>query len=77
VKLDAIADQWGHVSIATTHIYARIVDQLAENPERYLGAVLTGSIMKEKTPVYGGLILLFRNIFHNLLARIQQNSAHL
>ena len=38
--LDALADQLGHASTNTTHIYARIADKITENPARYLEAML-------------------------------------
>ena len=41
-KLDAIAGMLGHASTDTTRIYSKIVDKMAENPARYLEAVLIG-----------------------------------
>jgi len=39
-RLDAIAGMLGHASTTTTGIYARIVDRMAENPARYLEAMM-------------------------------------
>ncbi|MBN1139142.1 MAG: tyrosine-type recombinase/integrase [Anaerolineae bacterium] len=41
-RLDAIAGMLGHTSITTTSIYARLVDRMAENPARYLEAMMGG-----------------------------------
>ncbi len=34
--MDAIAGMLGHASVATTGVYAKIVDKIAENPAWYL-----------------------------------------
>ncbi len=39
-KLDAISQAMGHSSVATTQIYAQIVDAAAENPARFLVGAL-------------------------------------
>ncbi len=41
-RLDAIAGMLGHTSTDTTRIYARVVDRMAENPAKYLEAMLSG-----------------------------------
>lgn len=38
--LDALAGMLGHANVATTQVYAKIVDQMTENPARYLEAVM-------------------------------------
>ena len=40
-KIDALANMLGHSSADTTRVYARIVDRMAENPSRFLEALLT------------------------------------
>ncbi len=39
-KLDAMADTPGYSSTNATQVYAQIVDKTAENPARYLEAVM-------------------------------------
>jgi integrase len=42
-KLDTLAGMLGHASVTTTQMYAHVVDQMTENPARYLEAVM-GSV---------------------------------
>jgi len=44
--LDAIAGMLGHSSVTTTQIYAHIVNQMTENPAKYLEAMIgTGGVI--------------------------------
>jgi site-specific recombinase XerD len=42
-QLDALAGMLGHAFVTTTQVYAKVVDRMAENPARYLEAVLGGA----------------------------------